>query len=154
MRISLVATGSTYHDIGMIWGGRISSPEGIFQDVVNIKPTNGGSVSRHIIYMTDGEPNADEMIQQAYGIEYHDRRITSDGSTNDDNRHIARFKAVCDAVKAKGIRVWVIAFAASMTTDLSYCSSSNSAFTASNSAQLNAAFQEIAKQVGELRVVQ
>ncbi len=28
---SLVATGSTYHDIGMIWGARISSPDGIFR---------------------------------------------------------------------------------------------------------------------------
>ncbi len=151
---SLIATGNTYHDIGMIWGARVSSPDGIFGDLVSVKPTNGGSVSRHLIYMTDGEPNAYNLNLQAYGIEYHDRRITDDGSTGDDARHIARFRAVCDAVKAKGIRVWVIAFAGTLTSDLTYCASANSAFTASNSSQLDAAFQEIAKQVGELRVVQ
>ncbi|MBS1239876.1 MAG: pilus assembly protein TadG, partial [Proteobacteria bacterium] len=97
---SLIATGNTYHDIGMLWGARVSSPDGIFADIVNVKPTNGGSVSRHIIYMTDGEPAADNNVQQAYGVEYHDRRITDDGSSEDDTRHIARFRALCDAVKA------------------------------------------------------
>ena len=57
-------------------------------------------------------------------------------------------------MKAKGIRIWAIAFTTGLTTDLTYCASANSAFTASNASQLNAAFQEIAKQVGELRVMQ
>ena len=63
-------------------------------------------------------------------------------------------QALCEAVKAKGIRIWVVAFASGLTSELSTCASTNSAFTASNASQLDEAFQSIAKQVGELRVVQ
>ena len=55
---------------------------------------------------------------------------------------------------AKGVRVWVIGFTTSLNADLSYCTSPSSSFVANDAAQLNAAFQEIAKQVGELRVLQ
>ncbi|MDE2561302.1 MAG: pilus assembly protein TadG [Sphingomonadales bacterium] len=149
---ALTASGNTYHDIGMLWGARLSSPQGIFASNVTAAPANGGKVSRHIIFMTDGEPNANYTMLQAYGIEWHDRRITDDGSTDDDARHEMRFRAICDAIKAKGIRIWVIGFTSGLTSDLSYCASPNSAYTANDAAQLDTAFQEIAKQVGELRV--
>ena len=152
---SLTPLGATYLDIGMIWGGRLISPEGIFKDTVNLEPTNGGNVARHVIFMTDGDLDTSNSIYQAYGIEYLDRRITSDGSkTQDDARHSLRFRAICDAIKAKGVRVWVIGFTTSLNADLSYCTSPSSSFVANDAAQLNAAFQEIAKQVGELRVLQ
>lgn len=146
--------GFTYHDIGMLWGLRLSSPEGPWANTVNVLPTNGGKVSRHIIFMTDGQMEPSISIQSSYGIEWHDRRVTDDGQTNQAARHTLRFRALCDNAKDKGFRVWVIAFASSLTTDLSYCASSNSSFLATNATQLNSAFQEIAKNVGELRVYQ
>jgi len=151
---SLSAEGSTYLDIGMIWGGRMLSPDGIFADNVNTEPSNGGEVSRHIVFMTDGvmEPNYD--IQQAWGMEYWDRRVTSDGYSDDTARHTSRFLAVCNAIKDKGIRIWVVAFTSGLSDDLKTCASDNSSFTANSSAELNTAFQEIAKQVGELRIVE
>ena len=145
--------GSTYHDIGMVWGARLASSEGIFAANVNAVPPNGGNVSRHIVFMTDGEMSTSYSNQTSWGIEYHDRRVTDDGFTNNNSRHTSRFLALCAATKAKGIRVWTIAFAAGSNSDLTTCASPVSAFTASNAAQLNAALQEIAKQVGELRVV-
>lgn len=151
---ALSASGSTYHDIGMLWGLRLSSPEGPWANTVNVLPTNGGKVSRHIIFMTDGQMEPSISIQSSYGIEWHDRRVTDDGQTNQAARHTLRFRALCDNAKDKGFRVWVIAFASSLTTDLSYCASSNSSFLATNATQLNNAFQEIAKNVGELRVYQ
>jgi len=151
---SLVAAGSTYHDLGMLWGLRLNSPEGPWSDTVNVAPSNGGKVSRHIIFMTDGIMEPSTTVQSTYGIEWHDRRVTEDGSSNQAARHTARFRALCDAAKAKGFRVWVIAFASGLTTDLSYCASDNSSYTATNATQLNTAFQEIAKNVGELRVYQ
>lgn len=152
---SLAPTGATYLDIGMIWGGRLISQEGIFADTVNEEPSNGGNVTRHLIFMTDGDMDTSNSIYQAYGIEWLDRRVTSDGGkTQDDARHSLRFRAVCDAIKAKGVRVWVIAFTNGLNSDLSYCSSPSSSFTAATASQLNTAFQEIAKQVGELRVLQ
>ncbi|ROT94249.1 pilus assembly protein TadG [Altererythrobacter sp. FM1] len=152
---SLIAEGSTYHDLGILWGARVSSPQGIFADTVNESPANGGNVSRHMIFMTDGAmvPNVD--IQSAYGIEYLDRRVTGhDGNSVLTARHTSRFLTLCQAVKAKGIRLWVIAFSTGLTNDLSNCASDNSAFTANDADELNHAFQEIAKQVGELRVTQ
>jgi hypothetical protein len=151
---ALAAAGSTYHDLGMLWGLRLSSPQGPWADTVNIAPTNGGKVSRHIIFMTDGQMEPSTTIQSSYGIEWHDRRITDDGSSNQAARHTLRFRALCDNAKDKGFRVWVIAFASSLTSDLTYCASSNSSFLATNATQLNSAFQEIAKNVGELRVYQ
>lgn len=151
---SLIADGSTYHDLGMLWGLRLSSPQGPWADTVNIAPTNGGKVSRHIIFMTDGQMEPSNTIQSSYGIEWHDRRVTDDGVSNQAARHTLRFRALCDNAKDKGFRVWVIAFASSLTSDLTYCASSNSSFLATNATQLNSAFQEIAKNVGELRVYQ
>lgn len=151
---SLTAQGNTYLDIGMIWGGRLSSPDGIFAGTVNEDPANGGNVARHIIYMTDGTQEASNTVYMAYGIESLDRRITSNGSTSQaDARHSLRFRAVCDQIKAKGIRIWAIGFTTGLTSDLAYCASPNSSYTAGTAAQLNSAFQEIAKQVGELRVL-
>ncbi|WP_235901058.1 pilus assembly protein TadG-related protein [Pontixanthobacter aquaemixtae] len=151
---SLDPQGSTYHDIGMIWGARLSSPDGIFQSNVLSSAANGGAVARHIIFMTDGQMSTNTGSQTAWGVEWHDRRVTDDGSSNNNDRHSARFLAVCEAAKAKGIRVWVIAFASALTTNLESCASADSAFPAASASQLNSAFQEIAKDVGELRVVQ
>lgn len=61
---------------------------------------------------------------------------------------------LCQLFASHPHRVWVIAFASSLTSDLTYCASSNSSFLATNATQLNSAFQEIAKNVGELRVYQ
>jgi len=151
---SLSATGSTYHDIGMIWGLRLNSPSGPWQDRVNIQPGNGGKVDRHIIFMTDGEMAPSYSIQSTYGLEWHDRRVTTDGYSNQASRHTTRFRLMCDVAKDKGFRVWVIAFASEKTDDLEYCASNNSSFIATNASQLNTAFQEIAKNVGELRIYQ
>ncbi|WP_395395400.1 pilus assembly protein TadG-related protein [Novosphingobium sp. BL-8A] len=151
---SLVATGNTYLDIGMIWGGRMISPSGIFSTNVNTAPTNGGEVARHIIFMTDGVMEPSNSVNQAWGIEWWDRNVTTDGTTDDAKRHTARFLGVCQAIKAKGVRVWVIAFTSDLSDDLKTCASTNSSYVASDATQLNTAFQEIAKQVGELRLTQ
>lgn len=152
---SLTPDGFTYHDLGMIWGARLSSPDGIFASNVNELPANGQSVARHIIYMTDGEIAPNNAIHSAYGVEmekYYPK--VSDDGTDLSSRHTSRFLAVCEATKAKGIRLWVIAFATALTTDLMACASSDSSFIAANADQLNEAFQEIAKDVGELRITQ
>lgn len=151
---SLVPVGATYLDIGMIWGGRLLSPDGIFASTVNAVPSNGGEVSRHLVFMSDGEMAPNNDLNQAWGIEWWDRKVTSDGSSDDAARHTLRFLAVCEAIKAKGIRVWTIAFTTGASSDLETCASDDSYFTADNASELNDAFQEIAHQVGELRITQ
>ncbi|HJR90611.1 MAG TPA: hypothetical protein VJ782_10680, partial [Aeromicrobium sp.] len=151
---SLVATGSTYLDLGLIWGGRLSSPDGIFANNVNVDPDNGAEVARHIIFMTDGDMDPTQTSLTSYGVETTDRRITSDGGdTQAKSRHLSRFRAICSAIKAKGIRIWVIAFTSSLSTDLKNCASDESSYLAGDADELEEAFQEIAKNVGELRMI-
>jgi Flp pilus assembly protein TadG len=154
---ALSPTGSTYHDIGLLWGARLSSPTGIFADNVNDAPDNGGTVSRHLIFMTDGELQPSATINSAYGIEEIDRRVTTDGTDESQYvNHRARYLAVCEAIKARGIRLWVIAFGSGvdLSADLLACASTDSAFKADDSEELDQYFQEIARQVGELRITQ
>ncbi len=152
---SLVATGQTYYDIGLVWGARLSSMTGIWADNVNETPKNGGTVRRHMIFMTDGALAPNDVTLSSYGIESLDRRITAGGNLADQSkRHRSRYLALCDAIKGKGIRLWVISFATALSDDLKTCASANSAFAATDAGELNTAFQEIANQIGELRVTQ
>ena len=151
---SLVADGGTYHDMGMLWGARFSSPTGIFATNVNAAPSNGGYVSRHLIFMTDGILDIGETYYSAYGLERHDQYVGTGNETQASTNHTSRFSAVCEATKAKGIRVWVIAFATGLSTEMTNCASPNSAFTSANASQLNAAFTTIAQSVSDLRLSQ
>lgn len=151
----LITIGGTYHDVGLLWGARLASPQGLFASTVNASPGNGGSISRHMIFMTDGDLTAYPDVASMYGIEQHDRRITGTvGESVHLERRQRRYLALCQAIKAKGIRLWVIAFGTTLTADMETCASSGSSFTAANSASLNTAFQNIARQISELRLTQ
>jgi Flp pilus assembly protein TadG len=148
--------GSTYHDIGMIWGARLLSSGGIFAD----SPTtyNSMPVSRHIIFMTDGQMDTDNDIYHAYGIEKYDQRITGVSNANENERngrHTQRFKMICNAAKAMGYSIWVIAFGTTLTSDMIECASNaNQASTVADRDALIARFQQIGSQIGALRLTQ
>ena len=141
--------GFTYHDAGMIWGTRFLAPNGPFAADTAAWPGHNPP-NRYIVFMTDGEMNSEWTAYSLYGIEYYDKRIT--GTNNDESYHNARFLAECTAAKARGITVFTIAFGTSITSQLKTCASPGQSFQASNSAALNTAFQNIAKQVALLRV--
>lgn len=151
---SLTPAGNTYHDLGMLWGTRLSSTEGIFAENVNEEPANEGFVGRNLIFMTDGELVTSQVSGSSYGIEFHDRRVTNVVADNQNARHNSRFRAICEAAKAKGIRVWVIAFATDLSADLTGCASPSSAFVSTNAATLNDTFRQIAEVVADLRLSQ
>ena len=145
------ATGNTYHDAGMIWGARLISPTGIFQ-ADNAAAPNGKPISRHIIFMTDGEMQPSSSVYSLYGLERLDERV-SGGNTNDlTARHNSRFLAVCDAIKAKNISIWVVAYSQSLTSELRRCADSGRAFEATNDQQLKDQFKQIASKIAELRL--
>jgi Flp pilus assembly protein TadG len=153
---SLTPTGSTYHDIGMIWGARMISTGGIFADAC--ENFNGMPCTRHVIFMTDGQMDTDRNIYEAYGVESLDQRVSgmsSPSETELNGRHAARFRLMCSATKSMGVSIWVIAFGTSLSSDLSACASnSNQAFTISNRDALIAKFREIGNQIGALRLTQ
>ena len=152
---SLVPDGSTYHDIGMIWGARFISNAGIFADSPDI--FNNAAVSRHIIYMTDGQLMTYINAYSAYGIEQNSERITGiHNATNDERngRHTKRFSMACQAARAKA-SVWVVAFATTPDASMSGCASNaNQFFSATNRDQLITRFREIGANIGALRLTQ
>jgi hypothetical protein len=84
-----------------------------------------------------------------------DRRITG-GNNNPDltTRHARRFQALCDAARAQGLSVWVIAFGTAITSNLTSCADPGRAYTAADSAQLITRFQQIASDIADLRLTQ
>ncbi|MEO6716392.1 MAG: Tad domain-containing protein [Novosphingobium sp.] len=148
---TLVAAGSTYHDIGMIWGGRLLSATGLFAaenaDVAG-KPTN-----RHLIFLTDGETAPRDIAYGAYGVEPLDQRRWSPSSSLSLTQVVEkRFTVACEEVKKRNITVWVIGFGTNMTNMLKDCAGNGRWFQADDATQLNAAFAKIAASMGDLRI--
>lgn len=149
--------GSTHHDIGMIWGARLLSPNGLFASENSTTP-NGQSIARHLILMTDGEMMVMNKTYNAYGVHGNDMRQTAAGVVPNDadlTQHAtARFLAACETAKANNMTVWVIAFGTSLTSQLTSCATTGRAFQANNAAQLNDTFQEIATKIAGLRITE
>ena len=157
----LQALGGTYHDIGMIWGGRLTSPNGIFGASNTAAASDG--LTRHIIFMTDGATAPTAVTLTAYGIEPLDQRRM--GYFDDSNRQPAidmadqRLQLVCEQIKNENITLWVVAFgptvlnSASTRQNLETCASPGKYFEASDNATLRAQFVQIASQIAELRLV-
>lgn len=151
---TLVAAGSTYHDIGMIWGARLASPTGLFEANVNADPVKYPSVSRHIIFMTDGEMAPTIDSYSAYGEEIYDNRVAPSGTTSSTlkNYHNNRFLAACTKAKNLGYTVWLIGFGTSLTTQMQACATAGRAYYAKDTTALNNTFKFIAGQVADLRI--
>ena len=151
---NLIGRGGTYHDLGMIWGGRIGSPQGINE--ANVNEDDLPSVSRHIIFMTDGDMAPETEFYSAYGLERYDNRVAPSNTTRTGliAYHDSRFLAACNAAKSEGYTIWVVAFSTGLSQNLRDCSSADRAYLASDSAQLRAAFAFIASQVADLRLNQ
>lgn len=148
---NLVATGGTYHDVGMVWGARLASPTGLFASE-NATASNGMAISRHIIFMTDGQMAPNPGIFGFQGEEYLDGRVGSTSTTELTARHNRRFLAACDAAKSHNITVWVVSFGETLNNNMRACASGDRAFQANNSSQLRQQFQAIASQITRLRL--
>ena len=163
---SLVAGGSTYHDIGMVWGARFISPTGIFASE-NATTPSGQPIQRHIVFMTDGDTNTTTDQYSAYGVTWWDRRQTSyaPSSTNTDDIVNARLTALCSAIKNQNITLWVVSYGGGVNTAtetrLQNCATTPNApgvanthfFSATDTPTLIAKFQQIAAEIADLRLI-
>ncbi|MBB4858709.1 Flp pilus assembly protein TadG [Novosphingobium chloroacetimidivorans] len=148
----LVPAGSTYHDIGMIWGGRLISPTGIFASENG--DVNGRPSSRHLIFLTDGQTAPSDFSYGTYGIEpLSQRRWNSSSPYNLTQTVEKRFSYACNQVKNKNVTVWVIGFGTTVPTLMKDCAGSGHWFQAANSTQLSNAFAAIAASIGDLRII-
>lgn len=148
----LRARGNTYHDIGMIWGARFISPNGMFRANNETAP-NGDGIARHIVFMTDGLLVPSVVQYGTYGFEQLDRRVTDNGqNAQAAERHAARFQAACAAARRENITVWVVAFGIELSQNLLDCATEGRAFQAGNNAELQEQFRRIAQQIAALRL--
>jgi hypothetical protein len=158
---SLQPTGNTYHDIGLLWGARLSSPTGLFASEHDYTP-QGGEIERHIIFMTDGDTNTAASDYNAYGVPWFDRRQTDSTSQADLDAQVdKRFAALCSKIKNATFNgqntytLWVISFG-TVTTDtenrLKTCATSGRYYSAKNSTALQSTFKSIADQISQLRL--
>jgi hypothetical protein len=103
--------------------------------------------------MTDGILVTNVENYSTQGIEWWDRRVTGNGDqSREATRRAARLQAICRAAQQENITVWVVAFGTALTQNLIDCASPGRAFQASDSATLNARFQEIAQKIAALRL--
>jgi len=150
----LVAAGSTYHDIGMIWAGRLLSPTGLF---ASENGDEGLGTSRHLIFLTDGQTSTLDISYGAYGVEPLDRRRWQPGGVSSYSLTETvekRFSFACEEVKKKNITVWFIAFGTDLNPIMTDCAGPGHSFSASNAEELDQVFAEIAKSIGQLRLSQ
>lgn len=145
--------GATYHDIGMIWGGRLLSPTGLF--AADNADQGGRTRSRHMIWLTDGQTEPYDLAYGAYGVDGLDQRRWAPGGNVTLRQTVeSRFSVACEQVKNRNITVWVVAFGTTLNPIMEECGGPGRTFEAANADELNDAFQEIARSMSELRVSQ
>jgi len=153
----LTANGGTNHAIGMIWGARLLSDEGLFA-TENSFSSNGFKISRHLLFMTDGTIDIRKQNYGSYNVNEFFGKIgpTSSEELELESRQAQRFQLMCAAARAQGYTVWVVQFGVStVTSNMENCATSaDHAKPATDAASLEAAFGDIAQTIGGLRLSQ
>ncbi|WP_162789430.1 TadE/TadG family type IV pilus assembly protein [Altererythrobacter sp. ZODW24] len=149
---SLTPVGQTYHDTGMIWGGRLISPTGLFA-AENADVSSSLPSTRHLIFLTDGETEPYDLGYSSYGMEPLDQRRWNESSPLSLRDTVeARFAFACDEVKRKNVTVWVVAFGTTLNPVFQDCAGSGHYFEAADADELNDTFAKIAGSLAELRI--
>jgi len=148
-----VPIGGTYHDTGMIWGGRLLSPTGAWSDDTTAWPGRAAP-NRVIVFMTDGDMAPNMGSYSMYGVEAYDHRVLgSAGTSNLTNYHNYRFLAACAAAKARNIDIWTVSIDSSASTPMQTCATTvNQALFTTTGDGLSAAFTSIAQHLAMLRI--
>jgi len=136
---SLTASGSTYIPTGLLWGWRMLEPTAPFDDLSNGKDNR----KKAIVLMTDGANT--RSINQPYhtGADYDAANFLT--------------AELCEEIKKKNIDMFTVAYKLSDTSDtkdvIRVCASSEQFFfDASNTAELELAFEEIGRSLYEVRL--
>jgi hypothetical protein len=136
----------------MIWGGRLISPSGLFADE-NADVAGGPATARNLIFLTDGETAPLDLVYSSYGLEPLDQRRWSEGSPLTLTQTVEkRFTFACNEVKKRNVTVWVVTFGTQINPMLQDCAGDGHFFEALDSEELSKAFDQIAKQLGDLRI--
>ncbi|MGW8369471.1 MAG: hypothetical protein ACWGPN_12440 [Gammaproteobacteria bacterium] len=155
---SMIANGYTNILQGTMWGWRVLSP--------GVPFTEGRSYSvsdnrKYLIIMTDGEntyqskTNHNGSMYGGFGYKAKGRIGVTGSMTSEMD---AKTMSACASAKAEGVQIYTIAFRDAVTNAsarmvLNSCASDSSrALTAADGAALTKAFEEIGRQISQLRV--
>jgi Flp pilus assembly protein TadG len=152
-------SGNTAGHLGIIWSWYMLSPN--FQSLWPTRPVAAygePNLLKAAVIMTDGEFNT----IYSSGVVARDSPSAANDRINTNAPNGSSYvqaKAYCDGMKEAGIRVFTVGFGITAGSQaaqvLEYCATdASSAFLASNGAALTAAFQQIARNISELRLRQ
>jgi hypothetical protein len=169
---AMSASNFTVGQVGIAWGWYTLSPnfgmftgESIPTSYANLAsatppPTNPKKTKKVMIMMTDGEYNsayADGVIsgKLTYVTNYDKKVVINKDPDNGDP--FVQSKAMCSAIKATGIELYVITFQLDKTqpkrVDLvNSCATDSKHILDADSTSLDAAFSTIANQLQEMRI--
>ncbi|MET3926537.1 pilus assembly protein TadG-related protein [Devosia sp. 2618] len=160
---ALTDGGSTSGSLGTLWSWYMLSPEFGYAWPFDSRPAayNHENLLKAAIIMTDGEYNT----VHCEGVVARNSTSGSGATTDQTNCNAPngdayqQARAYCDAMKAKNITVYTVAFYIPANTParaiMDYCATSpQHAFTADNGAQLRDAFRQIARILSSLRIAQ
>jgi Mg-chelatase subunit ChlD len=147
--------GFTHIPQGLVWGWRVLSPEEPFSQGAKYEDTETQKI---LVLLSDGKNTVTDTNYTSYGY-LADRRL---GASAAQAKHQLdeNVTAVCDKVKAKGIRLYMILLEendAATKQIFEDCASRNDKgealyYEVPQASQLDAAFQDIGKDLTTLRV--
>ncbi|KCZ51393.1 hypothetical protein HY29_05880 [Hyphomonas beringensis] len=134
---NLPASGGTAGHLGIAWGWYLIAPEWKSIWPASSKPWayEEPDTAKAMILMTDGD--------------FLNQYDSSNGNSNQQS------KKMCDAIKARGIKIYTVAFQAPSKGKaiLNYCSSGpDFAFEPENADELKDAYTHIAQSISDLRI--
>lgn len=130
---SMTPVGNTNVTIGANWGMATLTPGAPF---TGAKAFNTPRLSKYMILLTDGENTQN--------------RFTSSASAIDD-----RTKLACQAAKDAGIKVYTVRVIDGNATLLKNCATTTSMYyEVSSASQLTPVFQQIAREISQIRLTQ
>lgn len=149
---------------GVMWGWRALSPNAPFRDGADY---NDNKTTKILIVLTDGEnawnsqSSHNGSMYSPFGF-YKDNRLANNVDSTGKARDAidAKTKTACDNAKAAGVRIYTVGFStpgdkidAKGLSLLKNCASAETmAYVAENANGLQLVFDEIARNIGTLRL--
>jgi len=147
--------GGTLGSVGMAWAYRVLSPSGPYASISTVNPWTTTLWQKAVVLMTDGTNDYFDNQYSAYGP-YQSSFVVSNVESQE--------KAICDALRNKGVIIYSIFFntsTPSTTTAVRYCAGTTAGagndsyfYNAKSQTDLANAFNTIGNQLSNLRVSQ
>ncbi|WP_349369913.1 pilus assembly protein TadG-related protein [Salinarimonas sp.] len=151
--------GGTLGHIGMLWGWRMLSWQGLWGDEGWPHAFDRGETEKIVVFMTDGENNFFSGMAPAGDSDFtaYGRLSDTDGLTRSNNRDALddKMQTVCAAMRAQGIEIFTVGFALNSNSAhslLKGCATSPAHVFRSEVKTLVSHFETIANDIADRRI--